>query len=903
MTDFQPGPFGPFFLLHRVAVGSTAEVFAALDQRPDGTGDMVAVKRFPRGSPLAVETWTQEQRIHGLLRHGSVPRLLGVGEADGHPWIAQEWVQGKSLRQLQRKLSKSRHKLSMELGVHITLEVCKALDCLHRASEGRPLELVHCDISPGNVLLGYDGSVKLTDFGDVMRVGTALDPNVERPPGQLRYMSPEQALHEPLSQRSDLFSLGVVLHELLTGQLLFPDGVEPIIELRVRNTPVDAPSLSNPAVPKELDRAVVTALEPSHLKRHGSIRAFWMALDEIAEDVIARTGPEVLAKVMEIVFNREMDLEEQLLRAALSHAGIDLEPEERVLRVEPVATLGERPPPEPPPAPRPPTHAPPVYSPPPQQHAPPTYSPPPAPTYSPPSAPPAPTPTIAPPRLITQPPPPSGRTDPGQKNDPRWSSPARQRGNTSPGEGVGRAPPPPVFGVNTPAFSGQPSQPSLSQPSLSQPSLSQPALSPQRGPRAAAPPLSLVAAHTMYGGGGGGGSLSDAELPTQFASINLDDEDDLVEEEDPPTPQPAAPARAPTPSWRPSPRPPPPPPPAVRPVSPAPPPAAPAPPKIERRPPPPPEPSATRSPDTGTLLLADSDAELREMLVGRLRSLGYAVEEAADGEQALARLGRGGIDVALLDLRLPRLDAARLLQRLRQKTPAEELPVLVLCTSDRNPELLRALAEGANDYALKGGDVEVLAARLRNLTLLRRTALKAQQAAAAAAASPHGAQDAEPGPEFSFDLSPDGRFRDLSAAGVAALGYPAEQLLGRPLFDLVHQQDVAVLRRDSPPGHPLPDAPTVLFRFKRPDGRHIWLEVQPRKNPDPRTGGLRGVWCIGQDVTKRVEGQRAPEPGLAVTVDDRRERARLTNLLARSGYALVEGQEGALRIVRLPTKA
>ena len=291
------------------------------------------------------------------------------------------------------------------------------------------------------------------------------------------------------------------------------------------------------------------------------------------------------------------------------------------------------------------------------------------------------------------------------------------------------------------------------------------------------------------------------------------------------------------------------------------------------------------------------------MLVGRLRSLGYAVEEAADGEQALARLGRGGIDVALLDLRLPRLDAARLLQRLRQKTPAEELPVLVLGTSDRNPELLRALAEGANDYALKGGDVEVLAARLRNLTLLRRTALKAQHAAAAAAASPHGAQDVEPGPEFSFDLSPDGRFRDLSAAGVAALGYPADQLLGRPLFDLVHQQDVAVLRRDSPPGHPLPDAPTVLFRFKRPDGRHIWLEVQPRKNPDPRTGGLRGVWCIGQDVSKRVEGQRAPEPGLAVTVDDRRERARLTNLLARSGYALVEGQEGALRIVRLPTKA
>ena len=338
MTDFQPGPFGPFFLLHRVAVGSTAEVFAALDQRPDGTGDMVAVKRFPRGSPLAVETWTQEQRIHGLLRHGSVPRLLGVGEADGHPWLAQEWVQGKSLRQLQRKLTKSRHKLSMELGVHITLEVCKALDCLHRASEGRPLELVHCDISPGNVLLGYDGSVKLTDFGDVMRVGTALDPNIERPPGQLRYMSPEQALHEPLSQRSDLFSLGVVLHELLTGQLLFPDGVEPIIELRVRNTPVDAPSLSNPAVPKELDRAVVTALEPSHLKRHGSIRAFWMALDEIAEDVIARTGPEVLAKVMEIVFSREMELEEQLLRAALSQAGIDLEPEERVLRVEPVAT-------------------------------------------------------------------------------------------------------------------------------------------------------------------------------------------------------------------------------------------------------------------------------------------------------------------------------------------------------------------------------------------------------------------------------------------------------------------------------------------------------------------------------------------------------------------------------------
>lgn len=323
MSEFQPQPFGPFFLLHRVAVGFTAEVFAALDRRPDAALELVAVKRYPPSEARDNPFFDTERRVAPLLSHGNIPAYVGSGAEGPSRWLSMEWVQGKSLRQLMRKLAQMERKLPIELAVHIGGEVCKALDHLHRAKEGgRTLDLIHSDVSPGNILLGYDGTVKLADFGDVRRTGTPPDNEEDRPRGQLRYRSPEHALGEPLSQRSDLFSLGAVLHEMLTGQVLFQAGTEAIVATRSRGAQIDPPSFLNPEIPPKLDRVVMAALEPQPTQRLSSVRALWMALDELREWELPKVGAETLSRVMSLVFGKEMIVEERVVREALEAGGV-----------------------------------------------------------------------------------------------------------------------------------------------------------------------------------------------------------------------------------------------------------------------------------------------------------------------------------------------------------------------------------------------------------------------------------------------------------------------------------------------------------------------------------------------------------------------------------------------------
>ena len=257
--------FGQYTLLERIAAGGMAEVWKARMRGVEGFQKTVAIKRIlPHMTDNAefVGMFIDEAKLAAQLSHPNIVHIYDLGKIGRDYYIAMEYVEGKDLRSL---LNAGRHK-----GLHLPLSLClliasrlaSALDYAHRKRdfEDRELGLVHRDVSPQNVLLTYDGDVKLCDFGIAKAVSKASQTLMGALKGKLQYMSPEQAWGRPVDARSDLFSLGSVLFEMITGERLFAGDSEISVLEAVRQGRVRSPRQVNPAVPKEVDDIVGRAL-------------------------------------------------------------------------------------------------------------------------------------------------------------------------------------------------------------------------------------------------------------------------------------------------------------------------------------------------------------------------------------------------------------------------------------------------------------------------------------------------------------------------------------------------------------------------------------------------------------------------------------------------------------------
>lgn len=260
-----PVPFGRFLLFERVAIGGMAEVFAAVRWDDEGAR-LYAVKRIL--PTLAedrelVRMFLDEARVAVQLDHPGVVPVHELGKLPGGYYIAMDYVAGRDLRTLAARLRGAGGRVPLEVVAHVVAEAADALDHAHRvrAADGGELRVVHRDVSPANVLVGLDGRVRVIDFGIAQaahRRGGRGAAAVLR--GKFGYMSPEMVRGLPVDRRSDVFGLGVVLHELLTGERLFTGPTELAVMEKVRAAQVPPPSAANPAVPPELDRAVRRAL-------------------------------------------------------------------------------------------------------------------------------------------------------------------------------------------------------------------------------------------------------------------------------------------------------------------------------------------------------------------------------------------------------------------------------------------------------------------------------------------------------------------------------------------------------------------------------------------------------------------------------------------------------------------
>jgi serine/threonine protein kinase len=301
------GEYGPYRLLARVAVGGMAEVFKAKRSGVEGFEKVVAVKRIlPHLSDNKefVDMFVDEAKMVAGLTHPNIVQIFDLGRIEKSYYIAMEYVQGRDLRSILRRARERGTRVPLDLCALIASRVCAALEYAHRKKDdrGQPMMTVHRDISPQNILISFEGDVKLTDFGIAKAASKATVTEAGALRGKLLYMSPEQAWGKAMDRRSDLFSLGIVFYEMLTDHKPFLGSSEVSILETVRECKVPAPRTLNPAIPESLERVVMKALERDPDRRYQDAAEMYRDLEAVLHETQPPPTSAALARLMEQLY-------------------------------------------------------------------------------------------------------------------------------------------------------------------------------------------------------------------------------------------------------------------------------------------------------------------------------------------------------------------------------------------------------------------------------------------------------------------------------------------------------------------------------------------------------------------------------------------------------------------------
>jgi len=280
---------GDLVLTRRIAMGGMAEIYLAEAKDPKlfgGASQLIVKRLMPRfrAEPSFVKLFTGEAKLCVKLAHPNIVRTYRAFKKELDWYMVQEYVDGGSLAQLSGRLAQASLRLPPKAIVTVMVGLLKALGYVHKARLGAThVQLVHRDVNPGNLLVSMKGEVKLTDFG--VAEGESL--GAERVQGALRgtpaYMSPEQVRGQTIDPRSDLFSAGIVLWELLTGRELFADETE-FETLRRVAEHVPAPPSVYAQTPVSLDALVAKALSKAPEDRFESSVEFGRALIKVSKE-------------------------------------------------------------------------------------------------------------------------------------------------------------------------------------------------------------------------------------------------------------------------------------------------------------------------------------------------------------------------------------------------------------------------------------------------------------------------------------------------------------------------------------------------------------------------------------------------------------------------------------------
>ena len=309
----KPVPFGKYLLLERINVGGMAEVFKAKAFGVEGFERLVAVKRILPSiaeDQEFIDMFIDEAKIAVQLTHANIAQIFDLGKVLDSYFIAMEFVGGKDLRTIFDRSKKKNEPLPVPMVCYAVMKVCEGLDYAHnkRDSSGREMHVVHRDVSPQNLLVSYDGEVKVIDFGIAKAANKMGRTQAGILKGKFGYMSPEQVRGQNLDRRSDVFAMGIVLYELLTLERLFVGESDFSTLEKVRHVDILPPTSFNNKIPPELERIVLRALAKDTQERyqtamdlHDDLQAFMYATGNFfaRKDLSAymrRTFAEEIAK-------------------------------------------------------------------------------------------------------------------------------------------------------------------------------------------------------------------------------------------------------------------------------------------------------------------------------------------------------------------------------------------------------------------------------------------------------------------------------------------------------------------------------------------------------------------------------------------------------------------------------
>ncbi len=273
-----PQQFGRYYLTQKIAMGGMAEIFRAKSVGAEGFEKVVVIKRIlPHfcEDESFVTMFQDEARVAAHLNHANVVQVFDFDEVENLYYIAMEYVEGEDLKRVLDVGTKEGEPLSIAQAVYIMIEAGQGLDYAHkREVDGKPLNIIHRDISPHNMMVSYNGEVKIMDFGIAKAASRSTKTRVGTVKGKCAYMSPEQARGKPLDGRSDLFALGVCLWEMLSGKRLFVGDSD--FETLNNVLRAEVPSLTemNAEVPESLNQIVLKSLAKDRDERHKDVAAF-----------------------------------------------------------------------------------------------------------------------------------------------------------------------------------------------------------------------------------------------------------------------------------------------------------------------------------------------------------------------------------------------------------------------------------------------------------------------------------------------------------------------------------------------------------------------------------------------------------------------------------------------------
>ncbi len=370
----DPVPFGRYYLLGLIARGGMAEVYRArAAQLATAARRLLAVKVMrPQLAREArfIDMFHREGKLAMMLRNRCIVETVEVGQHEGRHFITMEYIGGRDLTQVLRRCQESQQRIPVPHAVYIAARIAEGLHFAHTLSgpDGRLLNIVNRDVSPSNVRLSYDGDVKLLDFG-IAQALMKFTSEIGILKGKFSYMSPEQIRGMPLDARTDVFSAGIILHEMLTTEKLFRGDTEFALMEKVRKAEVPPPSNFNRRVTPELDAITLKALARDVADRYQSAAQLAADLDALIAGY--RFDPKELRQFMRQLFRKEYAKELEDTQLALEtepgglsmsmvtprpptsppptpvgtptqQPGFTIEADDQVLPIEPPPPLGEK---------------------------------------------------------------------------------------------------------------------------------------------------------------------------------------------------------------------------------------------------------------------------------------------------------------------------------------------------------------------------------------------------------------------------------------------------------------------------------------------------------------------------------------------------------------------------------